>query len=55
MEARGFGGASRTWARESTYSRLDIWVLLGGAAIAAGAVVAAVWAGTWNMVWLEGS
>jgi energy-coupling factor transport system permease protein len=55
MEARGFGGASRTWARESAYSRLDIWVLLGGAAIAAGAVVAAVWAGTWNMVWLEGS
>lgn len=54
MEARGFGGADRTWARESTYSRLDIWVLLGGMAIAAGAVVAAVWAGTWNMVWLEG-
>jgi len=55
MEARGFGGTGRTWARESTYSRLDIWVLLGGTAIAAGAVAAAVWAGTWNMVWLEGA
>ena len=32
MEARGFGGASRTWARESTYSALDVWVLLGGVA-----------------------
>jgi energy-coupling factor transport system permease protein len=55
MEARGFGGASRTWARESTYSGLDIWVLLGGALIAGGAVAGALWAGTWNMVWLQGS
>jgi energy-coupling factor transport system permease protein len=51
MEARGFGGAQRTWARESTYSRLDIWVLLGGVLIAAAAVTGAVSAGTWNMVW----
>jgi energy-coupling factor transport system permease protein len=54
MEARGFGGASRTWARASTYSVLDVWVVLGGVLIAAGAVAAALWAGTWNMVWLEG-
>ncbi|MBT2535073.1 energy-coupling factor transporter transmembrane protein EcfT [Arthrobacter sp. ISL-69] len=53
MEARGFGGAQRTWARESTYSSLDIWVVLGGLLIAAAAVAAAVGAGTWNMVFLE--
>ncbi|WP_426997296.1 energy-coupling factor transporter transmembrane component T family protein [Pseudarthrobacter sp. N5] len=51
MEARGFGGANRTWARESTYSLLDVWVLLGGVLIAAAAVTGAVSAGTWNMVW----
>jgi energy-coupling factor transport system permease protein len=34
---------------------LDIWVVLGGVLIAAGAVAAALWAGTWHMVWLEGS
>ncbi|GAA3285425.1 energy-coupling factor transporter transmembrane protein EcfT [Paenarthrobacter aurescens] len=51
MEARGFGGGQRTWARESTYSMLDAWVLLGGAVIAAGAVLTAVGAGTWSFVW----
>ncbi|WP_284987493.1 energy-coupling factor transporter transmembrane component T [Arthrobacter sp. fls2-241-R2A-172] len=51
MEARGFGGGQRTWARESTYSVLDIWVVLGGVVIAAGAVLAAVGAGTWSFVW----
>jgi energy-coupling factor transport system permease protein len=51
MEARGFGGARRTWARESTYSGLDIWVLLGGLVIAGTAAAAAVSAGTWNLVW----
>jgi energy-coupling factor transport system permease protein len=52
MEARGFGGAQRTWARESTFSMLDIWVVLGGVLVAVGAVTAAVGAGTWNMVFL---
>lgn len=52
MEARGFGGGTRTWARESTYSRLDAWVLGGGVLMAGAACAAAVWAGTWNMVWL---
>lgn len=51
MEARGFGGAQRTWARESTYSPLDIWVLVGGTLIAAAAIAAAIGAGTWNLVW----
>jgi energy-coupling factor transport system permease protein len=53
MEARGFGGGSRTWARESTYSLLDAWVLAGGLLVAGLAVAAALSAGTWNMVWLE--
>ncbi|MFJ4210322.1 energy-coupling factor transporter transmembrane component T family protein [Paenarthrobacter sp. NPDC089675] len=51
MEARGFGGGKRTWARESTYSLLDVWVLLGGVLIAAAAVLTAVGAGTWTFVW----
>lgn len=50
MEARGFGAGPRTWARESTYSPIDIWVLLGGLALASAAVTAAVAAGTWNFV-----
>jgi energy-coupling factor transport system permease protein len=52
MEARGFGSATRTWARESTYSRLDLWVLLGGLLIAGTAAAAALWSGVWNMVFL---
>jgi energy-coupling factor transport system permease protein len=52
MEARGFGGAERTWARPSTFSILDLWVLLGGVGIAAAAVAAALSAGTWNLVFL---
>ncbi|MFI2565819.1 energy-coupling factor transporter transmembrane component T family protein [Paenarthrobacter sp. NPDC018779] len=51
MEARGFGGGKRTWARESTYSLLDVWVLLGGVLIAVAAVLTAVGAGTWSFVW----
>lgn len=51
MEARGFGSAQRTWARESTYSIMDVWVVLGGVLIAAAAVFSAVSAGTWNFVW----
>lgn len=54
MEARGFGGGPRTWARVSAYSLLDAWVLAGGLAVAGLAVTAAVWAGTWNMLWIGG-
>ncbi|MCG2623208.1 energy-coupling factor transporter transmembrane protein EcfT [Arthrobacter sp. I2-34] len=50
MEARGFGGAQRSWARESTFSRMDLWVVLGGMLIAAASLAAAVAAGTWNLV-----
>lgn len=48
MEAKGFGAGPRTWARQSVYTALDIWVLGGGVVIAAAAVAAAVVAGTWN-------
>lgn len=51
MEARGFGTGQRTWARESTYSLLDVWVVLGGVLIAGAAVAAAAGMGTWNFVW----
>ncbi|NJC23502.1 energy-coupling factor transport system permease protein [Arthrobacter pigmenti] len=50
MEARGFGAGPRTWARESTFSRIDVGVALCGLLIAAVAVIAAVLAGTWNFI-----
>lgn len=50
MEAKGFGAGPRTWARESSYSRRDVWVLVGGVATAAVSVAAAVVLGTWNPV-----
>lgn len=53
MEAKGFGGHHRTWARPSTFSLLDLWVLLGGLTLGALAVWAAVSAGTWNVVWMN--
>ena len=52
MEARGFGGGNRTWARESTFSALDLGVVAGGVLVAGLALFAALAAGTWNMVWL---
>lgn len=51
MEAKGFGAQERTWARESTYSRVDAWVVLAGVVLAALSVGAAVALGTWNPVW----
>ncbi|HEY8718822.1 energy-coupling factor transporter transmembrane component T [Pengzhenrongella sp.] len=51
MEARGFGGAQRTWARASTYSRIDVWVYAGGVLASAAAILAAMAAGTWNPIW----
>ena len=53
MEARGFGAGQRTWARESTYSPLDAWVLVGGVLIAVAAVLASAGMGTWNFVWRQ--
>ncbi|WP_298254264.1 energy-coupling factor transporter transmembrane protein EcfT [uncultured Arthrobacter sp.] len=50
MEARGFGGGTRTWARSSTYSALDAVIAVVGLLVAAGALTAAVLAGTWNFI-----
>ncbi|GAB3256330.1 energy-coupling factor transporter transmembrane component T family protein [Arthrobacter pigmenti] len=50
MEARGFGGAERTWARQSRYSRIDLWVACGSVLVTVLAVGSAVAAGTWNPV-----
>ncbi|MHA7283920.1 energy-coupling factor transporter transmembrane component T family protein [Arthrobacter sp. TMS2-4] len=50
MEARGFGGTTRTWARTSTFTALDAVVAGVGLGIAAGATTAAVLAGTWNFI-----
>lgn len=51
MEARGFGGTQRTWARASTYSRVDAWVCAFGMLVCVAAVTAALAAGTWNPLW----
>ncbi|MDY0912604.1 energy-coupling factor transporter transmembrane component T [Rathayibacter festucae] len=51
MEAKGFGADTpRTWARESRLGAFDVLLMLGGAAIAAVAVTAAVLSGTWSFV-----
>lgn len=52
MEARGFGSdAPRTWARTSRLHPRDAVALLGGTAIMALALIAAVAAGTFRFVW----
>ncbi|MHA7176578.1 energy-coupling factor transporter transmembrane component T family protein [Arthrobacter sp. Sr24] len=50
MEAKGFSAGPRTWARESSYSQRDLWVVAGGVLIASVSVGAAVLLGTWNPV-----
>jgi len=51
MEARGFGGQQRTWARESRLGIIDVWVLAGGVMITGAATATAVVLQTWNPVW----
>jgi energy-coupling factor transport system permease protein len=52
MEARGFGsGIPRTWSRPSRLHPRDLVALLGGTAIMALAIGAAVAAGTFRFVW----
>ena len=51
MESRGFGAGPRSWARPSRFSPADLPVILGGAAIGALAVSAAILSGAWNLVW----
>ncbi len=51
MEAKGFGGAGRrTWARPSHFGRAEILMVAIGAGIAACSTLAAVAAGSWNLV-----
>ncbi|MGO1884436.1 MAG: energy-coupling factor transporter transmembrane component T family protein [Citricoccus sp.] len=51
MEARGFGAGERTWARESRFAAVDLWVVLGGFGLAALAVGLSVASGAFNLVW----
>lgn len=52
MEARGFGsGIPRTWSRPSRLHRRDAVALLGGLAIMATSLAAAVLVGTFRFVW----
>ncbi len=51
MESRGFGTSRpRTWARESRLGAGDLLIVLGGLALVAVAVGAAMAAGTWDIV-----
>lgn len=50
MEARGFGGSRRTWARPSALRPSDAVVVGGGVLIAAAATTAGVMAGTWRLL-----
>ncbi len=51
MEARGFGGRQRTWARESNFRVIDLWVMTAGVIITGAAMTAAITLHTWNPVW----
>lgn len=55
MEARGFGGATRTWARPSTVGRADAVVLLITVAVVALAIGAALATGSFMPVWAQAS
>jgi len=50
MEARAFGGAHRTWARESRFGAAEWLVVASGALVGAAAIVAAVVTGEWNFI-----
>lgn len=51
MEAKGFGAGPRTWVRTPAFTGRDALVIAAGLGIGALAVLAALWAGTWNLVW----
>jgi energy-coupling factor transport system permease protein len=53
MEARGFGTAKRTWARESRFGWPEVLLLLVGVGIATVAVASAVLAGTWRFLGVQ--
>lgn len=51
MEAKGFGGAHRTWARTASFAWRDGALVAGGLALGAVATAAALLTGSWNLVW----
>lgn len=51
MEARGFGGKERSWARESVFSGRDLLIVAFGIAVSALAVFISINVGAWNVVW----
>ncbi|WP_413319559.1 energy-coupling factor transporter transmembrane component T [Agrococcus sp. 1P02AA] len=51
MEARGFGGPERTWARPSTVGRADLVLLLLVLAVTALAIGASLATGSFRPVW----
>ncbi|WP_394162882.1 energy-coupling factor transporter transmembrane component T family protein [Galactobacter valiniphilus] len=51
MDAKGFGGRSRSWARPVRFTWGDAVLVLLGGAVAALAVVLSVGVGAWNVVW----
>ena len=51
MEARGFGTATRTWARESRVGRSDLVLIVSSVVAVAAALAAAASAGTFWAVW----
>lgn len=51
MEAKGFGVGPRTWMRTPEFGWRDILVIAVGVAVAALAIIIAVWTGNWNLVW----
>lgn len=51
MEAKGFGTGKRTWVRTATFTWRDGAVLSTGVLLGGLAIGAALWAGTFNLVW----
>ncbi|WP_051619631.1 ATP-binding cassette domain-containing protein [Haematomicrobium sanguinis] len=51
MEAKGFGGGKRSWARTSRFGRADLFFGLAVLFVAAASVAAAVTTGAWRPVW----
>lgn len=51
MEAKGFGTGTRTWVRSATFTLRDAAVLTVGILLGSAAIGAALWAGTFNLVW----
>lgn len=55
MEARGFDGGERTWARPSTLGRDDVLLVVGAIVLAAAALTAAIVTGSFSLVGTGGS